>query len=225
MPIRQRVQHRVIRHSDTTAGHCFHDCFVVVRRSRIPPGHCPLRKSYPHLLCSGRDRTRRDDSYTITGVSKVKKNEHLFHPGYRASNLYLSRRLTRVGSFTCTHEGKAKPLGNPTNGKPTIVGARPLDAWRHATERKHQTRHGHVASMINSMKHSPLAFGRTRWHSPSSRPTPHLHELPVHSRRPPLRGPNCTQPGSIFARTSSAPRKPSSMQHAPPPHPSLWLAL
>ena len=79
-------------------------------------------------------------------------------------NLYLSRRLTRVGSFTCTHEGKAKPLGNPTNGKPTIVGARPLDAWRHATERKHQTRHGHVASMINSMKHSPLAFGRTRWH-------------------------------------------------------------
>jgi len=58
---------------------------VVVRRSRIPPGHCPLRKSYPHLLCSGRDRTRRDDSYTITGGSKVKKNEHLFHPGYRAS--------------------------------------------------------------------------------------------------------------------------------------------
>jgi len=177
---------------------------VVRGRSRTPPGHCPLRKSYPHLLCSGRDRTRRDDSYTyeygrLESKEKTRQKRAPFPPSRdTASNLYLSRRLTRVGSFTCTHEGKAKPLGNPTNGKPTIVGARPLDAWRHATERKHQTRHGHVASMINSMKHSPLAFGRTRWHSPSSRPTPHLHELPVHSRRPPLRGPNCTQPGSIF---------------------------
>lgn len=150
------------------------------------------------------DETGRGTIHTRFGRLEVREKRAPFPPD-TASNLYGCRQL----------HARTKEKRSPLEIRRTETSPR---SWAHghstpgvATERKHQTRHGHVASMINSMKHSPLAFGRTRWH----RSIVSSDELPVHSRRPPLRGPNCTQPGSIFARTSSAPRKPSSMQHAP----------
>ena len=102
-----------------------------------PRSHCPLRgksswKSYPRpVMTYVLDETGRGTIHTRFGRLEVHVSR--FSTGYRFKSLWLS-------AASCTHEGKAKPLGNPTNGnEPTIVGARPLGrlAWPQNGSTKH----------------------------------------------------------------------------------------